>query len=232
VIGVPDPKWGEAVKAVDFASPPGEPALTGPDSVSWRVFKNPVSLFIGGVAAVILELAEPRVRHGVWDHTSFRTDPVRRLRRTGLAAMVTVYGARSRAEAMIAGVGRLHGRVSGQTDAGLAYRADDVELLGWVQATASYGFAEAYHRYARRLTAADFDRLYAEAAPALEGLDLGLGLDHDAAERGLRRGVAETDIDTPAGGHGASPKLKALVRSPGNAPLHRAAFLARLRAVQ
>jgi uncharacterized protein (DUF2236 family) len=65
--------------------------------VSWRVFKNPLSLFIGGVSAVIMELAEPRVRTGIWEHTTFRVDPIRRLRRTGLAAMVTVYGARSTA---------------------------------------------------------------------------------------------------------------------------------------
>jgi uncharacterized protein (DUF2236 family) len=150
----------------DFASPAGEPALVGADSVSWRLFKNPLTLFIGGVTAVILELAEPRVRHGVWDHSSFRTDPVRRLQRTGLAAMVTVYGARSQAEAMIAGVGRRHGRIAGQTDAGVAYRADDVELLDWVQATASFGFTEAYSRFGQVLTPADFDRTYAEAAPA------------------------------------------------------------------
>ena len=52
--------------SVDFSRPAGEPALVSPDSVSWRVFKNPVSLFIGGVTAVIMELAEPRVRTGVW----------------------------------------------------------------------------------------------------------------------------------------------------------------------
>jgi uncharacterized protein (DUF2236 family) len=69
--------------SVDFLRPAGEPALVSPDSVSWRVFKNPVSLFIGGVAAVIMELAEPRVRTGVWEHTTFRVDPIRRLRRTG-----------------------------------------------------------------------------------------------------------------------------------------------------
>ncbi len=40
-----------------------------------------------------MELAEPRVRNGVWERTTFRADPIRRLRRTGLAAMVTVYGA-------------------------------------------------------------------------------------------------------------------------------------------
>jgi uncharacterized protein (DUF2236 family) len=51
--------------SVDFSRPTGEAALVSPDSVSWRVFKNPLSLFIGGVTAVVMELAEPRVRTGV-----------------------------------------------------------------------------------------------------------------------------------------------------------------------
>jgi len=95
------------------------------------------ALFIGGVAAVIMELAEPRVRTGVWEHTTFRVDPTRRLRRTGLAAMVTIYGARGKAEAMIARVRRMHDRIAGSTPAGKAYRANDPELLNWVQATAA-----------------------------------------------------------------------------------------------
>jgi len=151
---------------VDFTVPAGEPALAAPDSVSWRVFKNPVALFVGGVTAVILELAEPRVRSGVWEHSTFRTDPLGRLKRTGLAAMVTVYGARSVAEAMIAGVGRQHARVSGLTPDGAAFRADDVELLNWVQATASFGFLEAYSALVSPLSDAEKDRFYAEAAPA------------------------------------------------------------------
>jgi uncharacterized protein (DUF2236 family) len=151
---------------IDFARPAGEPALVGPDSVSWQVFRNPVSLFIGGVAAVILELAEPRVRSGVWEHSSFRTDPVDRLKRTGLAAMMTVYGARSEAESMIAGVRRAHDRVSGVTPGGEAYHANDPELLSWVQATAQFGFLEAYRRYVRPLSQADRDRFHAEGRPA------------------------------------------------------------------
>lgn len=149
-----------------FAQPAGEPALAPPDSVSWRIFKNPVALAAGGVAAVILELAEPSVRTGVWEHSGFRRDPVRRLERTGMAAMVTVYGARSVAEAMIAGVVRMHDRVAGTTPAGEAYRANDPRLLNWVQATATFGFIEAYHRYARTLTPAEIDRAYAEGAAA------------------------------------------------------------------
>jgi uncharacterized protein (DUF2236 family) len=69
-----------------------------PDSISWRVFKDPLSLFIGGAAAVIMELAESRGRTGVWEHPTFRADPIRRVRRKGLVAMLTVYGARSTAD--------------------------------------------------------------------------------------------------------------------------------------
>lgn len=152
--------------AVDFSQPPGAPALAAPGSVSWRVFKNPIGLFIGGVAAVLLELAEPRVRSGVWDHTSFRTDPVTRLKRTGLAAMVTVYAPRETAEKMISGVNRRHARVTGTADDGAAYAANDPDLLDWVQATASFGFLQGYHRFVAPLSKADRDRFYAEAAPA------------------------------------------------------------------
>ncbi len=149
--------------AVDFTHPQGEPALIPADSVSWRVFKNPVALYIGGITAVLLELAEPRVRSGVWDHTSFRTDPLPRMKRTGLAAMVTVYGARSTAERMIAGVTAMHSRVSGTTPGGQAYHALEPELMNWVQATASFGFLQAYHQYVSPLSASERDQFYSEA---------------------------------------------------------------------
>ena len=67
---------------VDYLNPPGEPAFAGPDSVSWQVFKNPIALAIGGVAAVLLEFADARIRSGVWDHSVFKTDPIGRSKRT------------------------------------------------------------------------------------------------------------------------------------------------------
>jgi uncharacterized protein (DUF2236 family) len=152
-------------RPIDFTRPLGEAALYPPDSLSWRIFKNPVALLIGGIAAVILELAEPGVRTGVWEHSSFRHDPMGRLRRTGLAAMVTVYGARSIAEPMIARVVRMHANVAGKTPAGVPYSAGDAQLLSWVQATAAFGFAEAYSRYVHPLSEVDFDALYREGAP-------------------------------------------------------------------
>ena len=153
---------------VDFLLPPGEQALTDPLSLSWQVYRNPISLFIGGVTGVLLELAEPRVRSGVWDNTSFRTDPLRRLKRTGLAAMVTVYGAQSQARRMIESISALHSQVSGYTPTGAAYCASDAHLLDWVQATASYGFLEAYAAYVWPITDNDRSQFLAESVPSAQ----------------------------------------------------------------
>jgi uncharacterized protein (DUF2236 family) len=152
--------------AFDFSQPRGEPALAPQDGIAWRVFANPVALFVGGVAAVLLELAEPMVRSGVWDHGGFQRDPGMRLRRTGFAAMMTVYGPRSAAEQLIARVVRMHGQVRGCTPAGVPYHANDPRLLDWVQASAVFGFAEAYHRYVRPLSPAEKDLAFAESQPA------------------------------------------------------------------
>jgi len=148
-----------------FLQPLAEPALIAADSVSWRVFKNPLAVYLGGIAAVVLQLAEPRVGSGVWQYTSFQRRPMDRLRRTAHAAMLSVYGPRSGAEAMIAGVNRMHARIRGTARDGRPFRADDPELLDWVHATACFGFVEAYHAYVCPLTTAERDRFYGESAP-------------------------------------------------------------------
>ncbi|HEV7693516.1 MAG TPA: oxygenase MpaB family protein [Hyphomonadaceae bacterium] len=160
---------GGAGPAISFSKPPGEPALASHDSLTWRIYKNPVALFAGGVSAVILELAEPRVRSGVWEHTTFKTDPVARMKRTGMAALATAYAARSVAERMITRVNTMHGHVSGEVsgkDGVASYTASDPDLLDWVQVTACFGFVEAYSAYVAPLTKAERDRAYAEAIPA------------------------------------------------------------------
>lgn len=150
---------------IDYAHPPGEPALLDPGSMHWRVYKNPIALAVGGVAAVLLEFAEPRIRSGVWDHSTFKADPLGRAMRTGTAALIGVYGPASAARRVIQGVTHMHARVSGETPGGEAYRALDPDLLNWVAATAVYGLVTAYDRFVEPLSQAEKSRFYAEAAP-------------------------------------------------------------------
>src|SRR5258708_20018066 len=69
------------------------------------------------------------------------------------------------AEPMIARVVGMHATVSGTTAAGVRYSASDRQLLRWVHATASFGFAEAYSRYVDPLSAENFNAFCAEGAP-------------------------------------------------------------------
>ncbi len=150
---------------IDYGQPAGEPAYLHPGSVHWRVYKNPFALAVGGVAAVLLEFADARIRAGVWDHSTFKVDPIGRSKRTGVAAMVGVYGPQSAARRVIQGVTNMHSRVTGTTPSGEAYKALDVELLDWVSATAGYGFLNAYDRFVSPLTEAEKTRFYGEAGP-------------------------------------------------------------------
>ena len=147
---------------IDYTVPAGEPAFAAPDSMSWRIFKNPIALAIGGVAAVLLEFADARIRSGVWDHSVFKTDPIGRSQRTGTAAMVGVYGPQSAARRVIQGVTNMHSKVSGMTPSGEAYKALDVELLDWVSATAGFGFLTAYDRFVKPVSYEDKCRFYEE----------------------------------------------------------------------
>lgn len=159
--------------AIDYSKPEGAPAYLSPDSVQWRIFKNQVALAIGGVTAVLLEFADPRIRSGVWDHSVYKVDPIGRSERTGTAAMVGIYGPQKAAKQLIAGVTRMHQKVSGETPGGRKYRAMDPELLDWVNATAAYGFMKAYDTFVAQLSPAEKHRYWNEGedVAALYGVE-------------------------------------------------------------
>jgi uncharacterized protein (DUF2236 family) len=166
---------------VDFEHPRGAPAFCGPNSVSWRIFKNPFALAIGGIAAVLLEFADARIRSGVWDHSTYKDDPIGRSHRTGMAALIGVYGPQDAARRVVQGVTNMHARVSGETPGGERYRALDPALLDWVAATASYGFITAYDRFVTRLGENEKRSFYIEAQPVarLYGVETPLTSDAD-----------------------------------------------------
>jgi uncharacterized protein (DUF2236 family) len=196
ILGAPAPLRRSAAAARAFREPAGDPGLYGPNSVAWRVHANPVALAAGGIAAVIMQLAEPRVRSGVWEHSGFRKDPIARMERTAEAAMITTYGATAAAQERIAMITRMHARVSGVTPDGETYSALDPELLDWVHVTAGYGFLNAYRRYVDpQISPADQDRFYAEGAR--------LGLAFGAQDPPTSRTAAEKRIEA------MRPKLQA-----------------------
>ncbi len=152
----------------DYSKPAGAPAHLHPGSVAWRVYKNQIALGIGGVAAVLMEFADPRIRSGVWDHSIYKVDPIGRSQRTGYAAMIGVYGPKDAARRVIEGVNRMHAKVSGETPGGMAYRALDPDLLDWVSATAGYGFLTAYDRFVAPISDADQERFFREGSAIAE----------------------------------------------------------------
>lgn len=156
---------------VRYSQPPGDPGLFGPDSVCWRVHSDTTAMFVGGFAALMLQALEPRTLAGVFDHSNFRADPYGRLQRTSTFVMGTTYAGRADAEALIARVRALHGRVRGQAPDGRPYSALDSDLLTWVHVCEMYSYLRAYRRYVEpRLDTATQDRYYDEVAQVAERL--------------------------------------------------------------
>lgn len=163
-------------------------ALFAPDSMSWRVHGDVVSMMVGGIAALLLQMLHPAVLAGVWDHSGFRTDMLGRLRRTARFIAITTYGDRTEAEAAITRVRAVHAHIAGKLPDGTPYRADDPELLAWVHISEAWCFLAAWQRYGnQRLTPDQQNRYYAEFASI--GAALGahpLPLERNATERALR----------------------------------------------
>ena len=140
-------------------------ALFPPDSMVWRVHGDVVSMMVGGVSALLLQMLHPAVLAGVWDHSNFRTDMLGRLRRTARFIAATTYGGRTDAEAAIARVRAVHSHIGGALPDGRPYRADDPGLLAWVHLSEAWSFLAAWQQYGdRRLTPAQEDLYYAEFA--------------------------------------------------------------------
>jgi len=91
---------------------------------------------------VLLQLAHPLIAAAVAAHSSFRDDPLGRLRAVLNITLTVVFGDRQQATAATPRVGELHRRVQGRLPAasgcfpaGSRYRASDPELALWVHAT-------------------------------------------------------------------------------------------------
>jgi uncharacterized protein (DUF2236 family) len=156
---------------LDYSSPPGDPGLFGPDSVCWKVHADFTSMMTGGITALLLQALHPLALAGVWDHSTFRTDILGRLRRTATFIAGTTFGSRQDALALIERVTRIHLDVSGIAPDGRPYSASEPALLTWVHVAEVSSFMTAHLRYVNpALSVAAQDQYFAETARIAEML--------------------------------------------------------------
>ena len=162
---------GLSLGQLDLETPPGDPGLFGPASISWQVHGDFTSMLIGGISALMLQALHPLALAGVWDHSNFRQDMLGRLRRTGQFISGTTFGSTRDANWLIDKVRTIHLQVTGTGLDGRPYAASDPELLTWVHVAEVSNFLAAHIRYRNpHLSAADQDQYYDEIALVAERL--------------------------------------------------------------
>lgn len=162
---------GLAMNEFDLSAPAGDPGLYGPDSVIWRVHGDFSSMLCGGISALLMQMLHPLALAGVWDHSTFRSDMMGRLRRTSQFIAVTTFGNTVDAQTLIERVKRIHLQVTGVDAQGVEYAASDPRLLTWVHVAETSRFLASHVRYKNpQLSLAEQDRYYAEAAVVAEAL--------------------------------------------------------------
>jgi uncharacterized protein (DUF2236 family) len=141
-----------------------------PDSPIGRVHGD-ASMFVGGLAALLLQSLHPLAMAGVDQHSGFRGDPWGRLARTSHFLAVTTFGSAADAEAEVAQVRAVHRRVRGRAPDGRPYSASDPHLLSWVHVAEVAMFLGAYQRHGSgRLSPDEADEYVAQSAVVTKAL--------------------------------------------------------------
>lgn len=134
-----------------------EPGLYPEGSITRRINRENV-LLLGGGRALLMQLAHPKVAAGVDEHSDFRRQPIRRLRRTIRMTMAIVFGDQKTATSAARAVNRAHARVTGKD-----YDARDPELLQWVHATLVDSALVTYEKFVKPLHHGEREEFYQES---------------------------------------------------------------------
>jgi uncharacterized protein (DUF2236 family) len=213
---------GSSVRRASFSEPAGDPGWFGPDSVAWRVHSELGPMLIGGFSALMLQTLHPLVMQGVADHSTYRTDPLGRLRRTADFLALTTYGGDEAAREAVREVRRVHRRVRGIGPEGRAYRASDPDLLCYVHVTEVWSFLRAYQRYSGQLlTLEEKNRYLRESSRVARELGATRVPSSTEAVRSYIREVRPQLVRTEA----ARQAVEFLRKPIGSSPLEKAAHV-------
>jgi len=151
-------------RAYEYSVPerPMDGGLFGPGSIVWRVHRDR-SFLLAAIRSLMVQALHPLAMAGVAQHSAWQRDPFGRLAATAGYVLTVTYGDSAAADSVAARVRAVHTHVRG-TDpvTGLAYRAEDPELLLWVHAGMVDSIVQVVQRYGRSLDPADADRYVAE----------------------------------------------------------------------
>ncbi len=129
--------------------PVSDEALFERDTPIRMVHADVVSMMVGGIRGLLLQMLHPHALQGVLDHSNFRSDMHGRLRRTARFIAVTTFGGREAAHDAIDRVNRIHDAVGGTLPDGSPYSATDPRTLAWVHVAEATSFLAAYLRHVR-----------------------------------------------------------------------------------
>lgn len=137
-------------------------APLGPGSILWSIAGDPRGLLTGS-AAGIMQLMLPGLGAGVTDHSNFFDDPFDRIFRSIPYIWGSIFSEGDDADARGRQIRDFHPDIKGTDDRGQRYHALDPEIFWWAHATFTWEFFRAQELYfARRLTRAEQEQLYAE----------------------------------------------------------------------
>lgn len=130
-------------------------------------------LLAGAGRAILLQIADPAVGHGVAEHSNFAERPLDRLRATMTYVYAVVYGSEEQLAAVRRAVNRAHAPVRREADAASAgYSAFDAQSQLWVVATLYDTAVTVYEKIHGTLDDDAADRVYREYAQIGTALQL------------------------------------------------------------
>src|SRR5215472_4253314 len=135
------------------------------------------AVVLGGLPAVLLQLAHPMIAQGVSDYSRFEHDPLTRLVATLDATLVMTFGDTDQVAQKAHKVRRRHqavhgklGETHGQWRQGDSYTALDAELCLWVYATGVEVALDTYSAFCAPLSRPARARYYEDAKPLAEAM--------------------------------------------------------------
>jgi uncharacterized protein (DUF2236 family) len=133
-----------------------------PQSATWQVHIDR-SMWVGGVRGLMLQALHPIAMRGVWQNSTFQSDPIGRLQRTADFVGVVTWGTAEEADELGRKVRGIHRALRiNDPDTGRLHRVDEPELLLWVHCAEVSSYLEVARRAGLRLSDRQADRYLAE----------------------------------------------------------------------